>query len=69
MSESVDNDDHEANNGQGNGAMLRYGRLGIQSNEEWIYSIKLEKSYGGIKNGNSVKLVQDYMEAFIKVID
>ena len=69
MSESADKDDHEENNGQGNGTMLRYGRVVIQSNKEWVYTIKLEKSYGDIINGNCVMLVQEYMEALIKVID
>ena len=49
--------------------MLRYGRIGIKSNEEWVYTIKLEKSYGGILNGNSMTLLREYMEALIKVID
>ena len=45
--------------GCSNRVMLRYGRIGIQSNEEWVYTIKLEKSYGGILNGNSVTLLRE----------
>ena len=48
MSEGVDNDDHAVNNGQGKGIMMRHWRVGIQSNEEWVYTIKLEKSYGSV---------------------
>ena len=58
MLEGVDNNDHAVNNGQGKGIMLRYRRVVIQSNEEWVYTIKLEKSYGIILNGNCVTLVQ-----------
>ena len=49
--------------------MLRYGRIGIQRNEEWVYTIKLEKSYRGILNGTSVTLLREYMEVLVKVID
>ena len=69
ISEGVSNNNQAANSGQGKGIMLRYGRVGIQSNEEWVYTIKLEKSYGIILNGNCVTLVREYMEALIRVID
>ena len=69
MSESDDKDNHKANNGQSNGTMLRYGRVGIQSNKEWVYTLKLEKIYGGFLNGNCVTLVREYMEELIKVIE
>ena len=49
--------------------MLRYGREGIESNKEWMYTIKLEKSYRGILNGNSVTLLREYMEALIRIVD
>ena len=48
--------------------MLRYGRVAIQSNKEWVYTIKLEKSYGVILNGNGLMLLREYMEALVKVI-
>ena len=42
----------EVKNGKNNQVTMRYGREGIGINEEWVYTIKLEKSYGGIINGN-----------------
>ena len=44
--------------GRSTRAMLRYGRVAIQSNKEWVYTIKLEKSYGVILNDNIVTLLR-----------
>ena len=49
--------------------MLRYENEGVKSNEEWVYTIKLEKSYGGILNGNNFTLLREYMEALIRIVD
>ena len=55
--------------GHNNRVMLWYGREGIESNEEWVYTINLEKIYGGILNSNSVTLLREYMEALIRIVD
>ena len=52
-----------------NRAILRYGRIGIKINEQCVSTIKLEKSYGGILNGNSATLLREYMEELVKIVD
>ena len=34
-----------------------------------MYTIKLEKSYRGILNGNSVTLLREYTKALVKIVD
>ena len=50
-------------------AVLRYGRDGIGSNEEWEYTIKVEKSYGGIIRGTQVTLLREYVETLFGIVD
>ena len=49
--------------------MLIYGREGIGSNEEWEYTIKVEKSYGGIISGTQVTLMREYAETLFGIVD
>ena len=50
-------------------AVLRYGREGIGSNEEWEYTIKVEKSYGEIISGTHITLLREYAETLFGIVD
>ena len=48
-------------------AVARYGKDGHASNEEWLYTLKVEKSYGAIVRGTSVMLLQEYLEPLFAI--
>ena len=48
-------------------AIARYGRYGHSSNEEWVYTLKVEKRYGAMIQGTCVTLLKDYLEPLFAV--
>ena len=48
-------------------AVSRNGKDGHSSNDEWLYTLKVEKSYGAIVRGMSVTLLREYLEPLFSV--
>ena len=44
-----------------------YGKDRHASNEEWVYTLKVEKSYGAIVRGTSTTLLKEYLEPIFTV--
>ena len=58
---------HMGNNRRKYWVVMRYGREAIGINEEWRYTIKLEKSYCGLINKTYVTLLREYLEKMFSV--
>ena len=48
-------------------AVARYGKDGHASNKDWLYALKVEKSYGAIVRFTSVMLLCEYLEPLFVV--
>ena len=47
--------------------VARYGKDVHASNEEWVYTLKVEKSYGAIIRGTCSTLLKEYLEPLFAV--
>ena len=47
--------------------IARYGKDGRSSNDEWLYTLKVEKSYGARVRGTSVTLLREYLKPLFVV--